>query len=93
MLGSWHSGKITYVIACFAEPDYHANPVLLLQPLTIFRHQFWARGTSNEMKSQEDVFSLAYGSHETGIRALDDVATMGKKSVLCIQERWFLRKA
>ena len=39
-------------------------------------------GTSNDMKSQEDVFSRAYGSQKTGIRALDDVATMAKKSVV-----------
>ena len=38
-------------------------------------------GTS-DLKSQEDVFSRAYGSHKTGIRALDDVATMAKKSVV-----------
>ena len=38
-------------------------------------------GTS-DVKSQEDVFSRAYGSHKTGIRALDDVATMAKKSVV-----------
>jgi hypothetical protein len=36
------------------------------------------------MKSQDDVFSLVYGSahRTTGVKALDDVAKMAKKSIV-----------
>jgi hypothetical protein len=41
-------------------------------------------GTGDLITSQDDVFSLVYGSarRTTGVKAIDDVATMAKKSVV-----------
>ena len=77
---SWFAPLLVGTISVFLASSFYA---IFLRGCGLSKFSFLF-GSGDSVSSQEDVFSLVYGSarRTTGVGALDDVAKMAKKSVV-----------
>ena len=77
---NWFAPLLVGTISVFLASSFYA---IFLRGCGLSKFSFLF-GSGDSVSSQEDVFSLVYGSarRTTGVGALDDVAKMAKKSVV-----------